>query len=328
MRSTIFGLVLIAATQLTASTPEQSPRQIIPAVAHTQGVGGSFWQTDLVIFNPSDRAALLRLELVPNLGEDPGFTPIVSLDTPLEPRQTMVLPDVLGGSFSESTSGAMVVTGRDAEGDPVPIVVTSRTWTSDVGWYATYGQGIPAVAWSQDGALDGQERRVLDLESSDDFRTNLGIVNPTGSVEETFLVKILDAGGAEVGSVYYRLGPHAHIQRNDILRELGLEGSGFTAVVRRTRAEAVGGGTTSEPPDFVVYGSKVDQRSNDPTYLAAQVETTQSGLPKHRVIPAAARIDGADGSSWQTDVTIHSAGGGRGHSHGRGAHPYGGRRYR
>ena len=41
MRSTIFGLILIIAGQLSAATPEQSYRQIIPAVAHTEGVGGS-----------------------------------------------------------------------------------------------------------------------------------------------------------------------------------------------------------------------------------------------------------------------------------------------
>ncbi len=163
------------------------------------------------------------------------------------------------------------------------------------------------MAWSQDGALAGQERRVLGLESSDDFRTNLGIVNPTGSLEQSFLVKILDAGGVEAGRAYYRLGPRAHIQRNDILREMGLEGAGFTAVVRRTRAEALGGGVTTEAPDFVVYGSKVDQRSNDPTYLEAQTETTQSGLPRHRVVPAAANTVGNDGSLWRTDVTVHAA---------------------
>ena len=309
MRSTIFGLVLIIATQLSAATPEQSYRQIIPAVAHTEGVGGSLWRTDLVIYNPSDRAAIVTLTLLPSGIEGGGVLHSVRLP-PLESMQTRSLWDV--GTVIPGLApgtGALVIEARDAEGLPVPIVVDSRTWNPASGSVGSYGQGIQAVAWSQDGALAGQERRVLDLESSDDFRTNLGIVNPTGSIEETFLVEILDAGGEEMGSVYYRLGPGAHIQRNDILRELGLEGSGYTAVVRRTRAETVGGGTTSEAPDFVVYGSKVDQRSNDPTYLVSQAETTQSGLPKHRVVPAAAKTDGADGSSWQTDVTIHSAGG-------------------
>ena len=305
MRSTIFGLILIIAGQLTAATPEHAYRHVIPAVAHTEGVGGSFWRTSLVIFNPSERTAIVTLTILPSGFGGGGIIHSVSLP-PLEPMQTNNLEDVAAviPGFDTGT-GALVVEALDADEQPVPIVADSRTWTGDSG---SYGQGIPAVAWSQDGVLAGQERRILDFESSDDYRTNLGIVNPTGSLEQSFLVEILDAGGAEAGRVYYRLGPHAHIQRNDILRELGLEGSGYTAVVRRTRAETVGGGAATEAPDFVVYGSKVDQRSNDPTYLASQTETTQSGLPKHRVVPAAAKTDGADDSFWQTDVTIHSAG--------------------
>ena len=304
MRSTIFGLVLIIAGQLAAATPEQSYRQIIPAVAHTEGVAGSFWRTDMVIFNPSDRAAIATLNLYSSGIEGGGIIHVLRLP-PLEPMQTSSLWDV-GTLIPGLTAGTgfLVIEALDTDGQPVPIVADSRTWTGQGG---SYGQGIPAVPWSQDGILAGEERRVLGLESSDDFRTNLGIVNPTGFIV-TFLVKILDAAGEDVGSVYYRLGPGGHIQRNDILREMGLEGAGYTAVVRRTRAESTGGGTASEPADFVVYGSKVDQRSNDPTYLVSQAETTQSGLPKHRVIPAAAKTVGADGSSWQTDVTIHSAG--------------------
>jgi len=313
MRPTIFAMVLLTTAQLSAATPEQSPRQIIPAIASTQGVGGSFWRTDLVVYNPSDRAVvLLELTMLVSDVEDPGATPVARLSTPLESRQTLVIPDLVGNYFPGFSTGAMVVSAWDVDDVPVPIVVTSRTWTSDPGWYRSYGQGIPAVAWNQDGVLVEPERRVLDLESSSDFRSNLGIVNPTSSIEETFLVEILDAGGESVGTKYYRLGPRAHLQINDILGEFDLEGDHFTAVVRRTRWEEVGEGTmsTDSQPDFVVYGSKIDQRSNDPTYLEAQTETTQSGLPRHRVIPAAARTPGNHGAQWRTDVAIHSVGDG------------------
>ncbi len=308
MRTTIFGLILIIAGQLTAATPEQSARQIIPAVASTEGVGESFWRTDLVIYNPSDRAASLSFEFLPSgFAGAGGNAPMVELPTPLEPRETVVVADVVGTHFPDHATGALVVYARDSAGQPIPIVVDSRTWNPAPGSTGSYGQGIPAIAWTQDGLLVESDRRVLDLESSAEFRTNLGIVNPTSGLEETFMVKILDASGAEAGRKYYRLGPMAHLQRNDILGELGLSGEGYTAVVRLTGWEDVGGGTTSEPPDFVVYGSKVDQRSNDPTYLVAQSETTQSGLPRHRLIPAAAHTPGSHGSEWRTDVAIHSA---------------------
>jgi len=318
MRTTIFGLVLIIAGQTMAATPEQAPRQIVPAVASTQGFGGSYWQTDLVIHNPSERVAILHLYFLPSGFNGVGTEPeVVELGSPLEPNQTMVLTDVVGTHFSDFTNGALKILAREP-GVPVlslvPIVVNSRTWTPQ-GEGGSFGQGIPGVAWKYNGSLSIEERRIPDLESSDSFRTNLGIVNPTGSVEETFSVAILNASGESMGTRYYRLGPGAHIQRNDVLSEFGLEGGGYTAIVTLTRWEEVETKTTLpiEPPnlpDFVVYGSKVDQVSNDPTYLEAQTRTTQSGHPKHRVIPAAAKTDGADGSEWRTDVAIHSAGDG------------------
>ena len=308
MRSTIFGLVLIIASQLTAATPEQSARQLIPAVASTEGFGGSFWRTDLVIHNPSDRPALLTLELVPSwpVGGDSVFN---ILETPLEPMQTITVTDVVGEYFPDHATGALLVYAWDSDEEIVPIAVDSRTWTPDT-TDGSYGQGIPAIAWRQSGALADEERILVGLESSPGFRTNLGIVNPTSTLEEIFSVEILDASGVWMGRRHYRLGPSTHFQRNDILRDFGAEGGGYTAEVKLRRWEQVVWPWPSpgreEHPDFVVYGSKVDQRSNDPTYLEAQSETTQSGLPKHRVIPAAANTPGADGSVWQTDVTVHS----------------------
>ena len=307
MRTTIFGLILITAGQLMAATPEQSYRQIIPAVASTEGVGGSFWRTDVFIHNPSDRTVTrTSMTFLPTLnpgGGSYGFDYVV----PLEPHKTVEFFDI--AASPPFKTGALVVEAFDADGEPVPIAAVSRTWTHGAGG-GSYGQGIPGVAWKYNGSLSIEERRIPDLESSGAFRTNLGIVNPTKSIEEIFRVEILDAAGDSMGSRYYRLGPNAHLQRNDILSEFGLDGGGYTAVVRLTRWENVGYGTTTEKPDFVVYGSKVDQVSNDPTYLEAQTQTTQSGHPKHRVIPAAAKTDGADGSEWRTDVAIHSAGDG------------------
>jgi len=306
MRTTIVGLVLIIAGHLMAATPERSSRQIIPAAAHTEGVGGSSWRTDLVVFNPGDRdVSTMKLTVLPG-GVDPGFVPSLSIEDPIESHQTAAMVDVMGNSPEGVEEGAVIVEAFDAEGGPIPVVVDSRTWTGGPG--PSFGQGIPAVAWKQNGDLDEPERRIVGLETSGDFRTNLGIVNPTG-FDMIFMVKILDASGAEAARKYYRLRPMAHMQRNDILAELGLSGGGYTAVVRRTSWDAAGR-SPDERPDFVAYGSKIDQRSNDPTYLAALPETTQPGLPKHRIVPAAAHVPGAEGSEWRTDVTIHSAGDG------------------
>lgn len=300
MRTTIVGLMLLAAAQLSAATPEQSPRQIIPAVANLVGLDGSVWSSDVVVFNPSDReVSRFAVKFLPR-DPDLGFTPGIILDISLGTGQSISLSDLSVDLIPEGEAGALIIEAEDTNGDAVPIVVDSRTWSGD-DVYGTYGQGISAVAWSRGGDLDEPERRIVGLESSEAFRSNLGIVN-LSSAETIFLVEILDPSGAEAARTYLSVGSYSQKQVNDILGDLGVEGEGHTAVVRRVSWTETGG-----PPDFVVYGSLVDRRTNDPTYLAELPETTQSGLPKHRVVPAAARTEGNDGSSWRTDLTVHSA---------------------
>ena len=296
MRSTIFGLVLIIASQLMAATPEQSPRQLIPAVASTDGVGGSYWRTDLVVYNPNEKEVILSLQLLPTGGG--GAAPFVDLLPPLGSEQTVVLEDVVGSHFPDDATGALVLLARDADSTlAAPVVASTRTWTPGGAGVGSYGQGIPALPWPQDGTLSETERIIPGLESSGDFRTNLGIVNPTAGFDEIFSVEILDAAGDSRGVRYYRLEAESHLQLNDLLRQFGLEGSDYTAVVKLVNWQDAESTTGNVRPDFVVYGSLVDQRSNDPTYLEAQTETTQSGLPRHRLIPAAAKTAGADGSA-------------------------------
>jgi hypothetical protein len=298
MRTTIFGLILITAGQLTAATPEQSHRQIIPAAAHVEGLDGSAWQTDVVIHNPTDRPVHVGIWLYPRdwQGEYRGIEWII------EPHETRVFSDAWNMVHWSSPArvGWMRFEASDDDVNPAPIVVDSRTYSGDS--LGTFGQGIPAIPWNHDGDLDEPERRVVGLESTSDFRTNLGIVNLTGG-EMVFAISLLDASGAEAASTYLRVEPHLQRQLNDILGDLGLEGSGYSAVVRRVSFT-----DTGAPPDFVVYGSLIDRRTNDPTYLAELPATTQSGLPRHRVIPAAAKTAGNDGSEWRTDVTVHSVG--------------------
>ncbi|MEE4271351.1 MAG: peptide-N-glycosidase F-related protein [Thermoanaerobaculales bacterium] len=297
MRTTIVALAVCFAAQVAIAGPEASYRQIIPAAAHVEGLDGSVWQTDVVIHNPTEGPVHVGIWLYPRdwQGEYRGIEWIIG------PHETRVFTDAWNMVHwsSPASVGWMRFEASDDDVNPAPIVVDSRTYSGDLS--ATFGQGIPAIPWNQDGDLDEPERRVVGLESTSDFRTNLGIVNLTGG-EMVFAISLLDASGDEAASTYLRVEPHLQRQVNDILGDLGLEGSGFTAVVRRVSFT-----DTGAPPDFVVYGSLIDRRTNDPTYLAELPRTPQSGLPKHRVIPAAAHVEGSDDAVWRSDITIHSA---------------------
>ena len=48
-----------------AGASQQAPRQVVPAAASTPGLGGSLWQTQLTIHNPSEVPAEVVIELIP-----------------------------------------------------------------------------------------------------------------------------------------------------------------------------------------------------------------------------------------------------------------------
>jgi len=294
------------------AAPASSPRLLIPAAASVPGLAGSHWRTDLVIHNPSAVPAEVVIELIPSGFEggldDPCWVVLPDL---LQPDQTVVVGDVLGTHFPEQATGALVVVGRHPT-EPVQLVAGSRTWTPSPDGIGTLGQGIGGIPWRGGDLLD-EEKVLVGLESSEAFRTNLGLVNPTWTFIETFQVEILDAAGATAGTVYYTLQPRAHFQRNDILRTLGLDGSGYTAVVSLASWQEIAPAAADGPPaqpllDFAAYASRVDNRSNDPSYIAAQAAVERWGPPRHRVLPAVARTPGAGDTVWSSDVSIHYPG--------------------
>ena len=267
LSTTLLALTLAAAGW---AAPASSPRLLIPAAASTDGLAGSHWRTDLVVHNPSAVPAEVVLELIPS-GFAGGLADPQSATLPelLGPMETVIVEDVLGTYFPDHATGALVVTGYNPSQE-VELAAASRTWTPAPDGIGTRGQGIGGIPW-RGGDLMDTEKVLVGLESSDAFRTNLGLVNPTSEYIETFQVEILDSTGATAGIVWYTLQPRAHFQRNDILRSLGLTGSGYTAKVSLAAWQEIAPKAADGPPppqvDFAAYASRVDNSSNDPAYV-------------------------------------------------------------
>ena len=303
------SIVFISITSATAQ-PAPSWRQVIPAAASVRGNHGADRRTDIVIHNPSSDSVTVTLEL---LGPSPSGPTGVVLPDSLGPGQTLVLDDVVASLFPDRSVGALVVTTHDASGNRVPSVVTSRTWTQGSGPAGTYGQGIPAIVWEEYGSLNGLERILTPLETSEAFRTNIGLVNLSQSVLGIFAIDFLDPGGDVLATHWFELPPQSWIQYNGLPNFLGLQGSDLTATVRLV--DWIGLNPLWDPPgyqtpapDWVTYGSMVDNRTNDPTYIEALPETTKWGITRQRIVPAAAHTEGAEGSLWVTDLIAHHAG--------------------
>jgi PKD repeat protein len=207
----------------------------VPVVGRAPGVNGTFWRSDVSLFNPtSDR---LNLGIRYN-----GTTKTLSLDA----RDTVVLDDVLSDFGMASGQGALLITWGGGTGP----VVTSRTYTSTENG-GTYGQSIdPAEEFASTIYVPG-------LRADGSYRSNIGFVNG-GTSTESFVVSILSAAGTELGRTVMTLNAGEQTQTSAATLFPSVTGAGaFTLAV-------AGDGDAK----LFVYGSMVDNASGDPVFFA------------------------------------------------------------
>jgi hypothetical protein len=262
----------LEARRFPAGSPAPSG-EVVAAAAHAPGDAGSSWRTDLTVFNPSPAEAigLLEIDFLPSNGAGGAADPVwVILDEPLGPLQTLTVEDVLGAHFPGEPVGALVVHGFDYTFEDLPVVATSRTWTPAASGEGSFGQGIPGVPRGD----YGMAQVLAGIEASEAFRTNLGLVNLSLNLRETLRIDVYGPDGALAATDTRTLEPWAHLQVGGFLGALGLSGAGYTAVVTVASTENLYlNPSESWQPSFLAYASRVDMRTNDPTYLAAgQVE--------------------------------------------------------
>jgi photosystem II stability/assembly factor-like uncharacterized protein len=211
----------------------------IPAAAHTDGIDGVRWRTDLTLFNPGSGDLITRIELVGPEG------PVSETTVHLPEGWALTYPDVVADKLGAGGSGALRI-------DPSfgLAMATSRTYAVTVD--GSYGQGIPGMA--SGNAITGAERAFLPgLRQDDEFRTNLGLVN-TGPGAVSIEITAHDIDGEEVGSVAYHLEGRSWFQANQPLPT----GTAYAVVTSATPGA-----------EYLAYASVVDRATDDPTYIAA-----------------------------------------------------------
>jgi photosystem II stability/assembly factor-like uncharacterized protein len=211
----------------------------IPAVAHTDGVGGVAWRTDLAIFNTSTGDSVARIELI--------RSGTVTADKAIHIPEgwTMTLDDVVADALASDGAGALRITPTRNL-----LMATSRTYS--VSGDGSYGQGIPGIA---EGAAvgPGQAALLAGLRQDGRFRTNLGFVN-IGDTPIEVSVTAHATDGAVIATLVYPIGALSWLQANQPLPR-------STAFAIATSSGTVG--------RFLTYASVVDRRTDDPTYIQA-----------------------------------------------------------
>ncbi|HEX7155452.1 MAG TPA: hypothetical protein VF618_28560 [Thermoanaerobaculia bacterium] len=223
-------------------------RWILPGVASVNNALAS-WRTDMRIFNSGVEPQTATLTFWPQ-----GHAP-VRADVTLQPGEVRTFDDAVTTFFKEQDTGGAVHVETPTNAN---LVVSGRTYNQTPD--GTYGQFIPAVTAADSvGVTDGRSLHILQVEDSDRYRTNLGLVEVTGK-EATVEVRVVLPDSRVSPTVRLKLdGNQFHQFR--ILSEMGLANV-YNARLSVRVVEGEG--------RVAAYGSVIDMRTQDPTYVPAQ----------------------------------------------------------
>jgi hypothetical protein len=230
-----------------------STRYIVPGIAELITPTSNF-HSDVRIFNGGASDVVATLSFYPIQGLS-GAAP-KSLTIPR--GQVAVLDNVLPSFFNASATGGSIVITTPS---PSSLVATARTYTI-VENNGTYGQFIPGVTPPEGVGNGDRALQVLQLEQSDGFRSNLGLVELTGN-QVTVRVSLYMPDSKITPSFDVPLGANEFKQFNSVIATfLGQDTQTYNA---RVSVQVIDGtGRVS------AYGSVIDNRSKDPTYVPAQ----------------------------------------------------------
>ncbi len=227
-------------------------RYVVPGVAELNA--GSNFHTDMRLFNPSANPITVTLDYKPQRGDATAVP--ASVNRTIGAGQVLAIDNVLPSLWTlNATGGAVTVTTPNA----APLVATARTFSREADG-GTYGQFIPAVTATDAVGLNERGLEILQLEDSASFRSNVGLVEVTGNpIRVEMTMRTPDA--KETGVLEFDLAGGEFMQIGRVFKS-----AGYTNVYngRITLRVISGSGRIAG------YGSVVDNRTEDPTYVPSQ----------------------------------------------------------
>jgi uncharacterized repeat protein (TIGR01451 family) len=223
-------------------------RYVIPGVASLDT--GATWRSDVRVFNSSLSPQTATLTLYPTGNPSASVTQSVTI----QPGEVKALDDIVHSTFNlTNAGGALHVTTAVA----TPLVVTARTFNDTAA--GTLGQFLQAVTPADAVGTGERSLQLLQMEDSPRYRTNLGLAEVTGkaaTAEITVILpdsKVAPKVSIPLAAFEYRQFP--------IISSLGL-GNVYNARISVKVIDGQGKVTT--------YGSVIDQKTQDPTFVPAQ----------------------------------------------------------
>ena len=183
---------IVCALMISAAAAAAQARNLyIPVAGSTAGAGGTYFRTDVRIFNPSfTRDIDVTIHFLPQ-GQDNSNISGQVFQVPK--RQMVVLNDIVNSlaGWTPPLVGALRI-DSDTDAD-YNVIVDSRTYTDSPNPAApgTFGQFIPAL----DVNTAARKSVAVHVANSDGYRANAVLMNPN-RVPASVIVSVVLGNGA------------------------------------------------------------------------------------------------------------------------------------
>ena len=284
----IAALVAVMATGAMASAFRAADTVYLPVAGKVAGANNSFFRTDVWLSNVSSTPANVWVAFAPQGQDNSGAPDAAENIGVLAAGERREIVDIMGQVFglagTETTPipiGQLIffayregVSAADCEINPNDcrqITVEARIYTTTAEG-ATFGQLVPGIPWYHVASpivLPGSNLDhtfITGIRQNAEYRTNIGLVNASADANAQIEVTLRSSTNQVLGTHNETLPPLGFVQRNVGAMFSGFTGTGAWVDIRQIDT---GAGTFVAS---LAYGSLLDQRSNDPTYLEAQYE--------------------------------------------------------
>ena len=242
----VYGSVVDNATGDPTAIPmkggDGAYRQWIAAAAHSGGVHGSVWRTDVCLLNRSSGTATAELRFRHSDGD------AATLVIRVSEGEQVVVSDVVA-QMGMTGSGSIEVFSDQ------PLLASSRTYNASP--EGTFGLFLDGIS-TRESAATGDTVWLSQLRQNSAFRTNVGLLN-SGDTTARVRLYLYDGSGAELASRRRVLEPYAWLQLQEP----------FSRLAGRTDIDSGYVRIEVELGDSVIaYASVIDNATNDGTAIS------------------------------------------------------------
>jgi hypothetical protein len=225
---------------------------VVPGVAEINNGPASNFHTDMRIYNAAATAQNIVLSYFPGFGASRP----ADVNLTLAAGEVRAIDNVIPSVWQLSATGGAVAIDAPSNAS---LVVTARTFSRNENG-GTFGQFIPGVTAADGVGAGDRALEVLQLEQSDQYRTNLGLVEVTGNPVTIEIIG--QTPGKTSARTEATLTGNEFRQIGLIFQQLGFSGASYAG---RVSVRVIGGNGR-----VAAYGSVVDNKTIDPTYVPAQ----------------------------------------------------------